>query len=855
MRNYTFYRGYTLADPRFYEDLSYFISEGDLEERVNRLASARASCIRRGPWIVCRPDGRPLVDQGWKIHVSTVPDHAAPALEAVLAEFAHAPFHFKCLRDRRLVVAATSRWWRPGQVGKVIAIYPESAEDCRALLARLQPVLKEIEGPYILTDRRYRDSSCLFYRYGGFVSKWRVEPDGTRSSIVQGPAGEEWTDDRTPVYRKPPWVGDLFPEQERRPASRTILGYQVSRALHHTGTGGLYLAERVSDGTVVVLKESRPHTAFATDGSSGQDRLRREFERLTRLAGTGVGPEPVELFRAWEHLFLAQEHIDHGTLISFLSARNPLANGDLAPDSLATYRAEAETVLAGLRRAIATCHERGICYGDVSLTNILIEPETLKVRLVDFESSKPFNQWHGDTPASPGFRPPPGSKAWDDPRAFDEFGAACAELAILSPRNVLRELNPDALARSIRHAAELLQYPLGDLLERVELPPGHDEDPPDLDGVVREAVRFIENTLTPDRTDRLFPAAPEVYVSNPWSVAHGVAGLIRGLHRLTGQVPTAVSEWMSRNLASLDQLPPSLYFGWSGVGWTLLDVGETGRGLELIDRASAKPLPDQPASVAVGTAGVALACLAAWQGTKDDGWRERATEIGDHLIGTAHDSGQGLYWPEPESRHQPLGYAYGSSGVAALLLYLHFATGESRFLAVARRALNFDLKQVTTRARTGIGLPGHADLPLLEPYWQRGSAGFGGVLARFVRATREEQLDTTLDRLVRSTLPGTTINPGLFSGMAGLINFALDCHHLLGRSDYRQLTTDLTGGILALRCPQPEGLAFPGHGLLRYCNDFASGSVGIALVLHRLQHGGPDFNYTLDELLPEPRNA
>ena len=49
-----------------------------------------------------------------------------------------------------------------------------------------------------------------------------------------------------------------------------------------------------------MLKESRPDTAFALDGSDRHTRLRREFDALTLLAGTGVAPQPYELFEAWE---------------------------------------------------------------------------------------------------------------------------------------------------------------------------------------------------------------------------------------------------------------------------------------------------------------------------------------------------------------------------------------------------------------------------------------------------------------------------------------------------------------------------------------------------------------------------
>jgi hypothetical protein len=52
-----------------------------------------------------------------------------------------------------------------------------------------------------------------------------------------------------------------------------------------------------------------------------------------------------------------------------------------------------------------------------------------------------------------------------------------------------------------------------------------------------------------------------------------------------------------------------------------------------------------------------------------------------------------------------------------------------------------------------------------------------------------------------------------------------------------------------MACRQPDGIAIPGNGLMRFSTDLASGSAGVALALERFQHGGPDFHYTLDELL------
>lgn len=855
MRRFTDYRNYTIADNRFYEPFGRADLPYELERAVRAMASDADEVSVDGYWVVCRPAGlSPLAEHGWKIHVSVVPDQARRALELLTEAFQRAPFHFKCLRDVQMVVAATSRAWPTGQVGKVVTIYPRGADDARALLERLHPLLAELHGPYILTDRRYRDSRCLFYRYGEHRASRSTRFDGTSSAVLRGPDGEVWEDSRTPSYRRPPWVDELLDDEiptatEENPV---LNGYRILAALSHGGAGGAYLAERVDDGVRVVLKESRPDTAFAQDGSDRHTRLRREFDALTLLAGTGVAPRPYELFEAWEHLFLAQEFVEASPLARFIAAKRPRDHDD--EEACRTYRDQIDAVVAGVRAAVDVCHDHGIAFGDLSPTNVFVHPDTLQVRLIDFESSRPLDAWGGDLPATPGFMPPNGSPAWSDGRAFDHIGVASVELMMLSNRNLLRALDDGALVHSTTHAAALLRRPLGDLFDRLEMPVP-DDGPPDVDTVVKESVRFIENVMTVDRTDRVFPADPMVFTTNPWSVAYGVAGVARALHRLTGALPPTLHDWLDRG-EGLDLLPPGLCTGLAGVGWTLLDCGRPDQGQELLDRALDADPATLPADMATGVAGLGTAALAGWLRTGDDRYLERAGRLGDHLIQTAKDPGSGLSWPVGEGRKHPNGYAYGSSGVAVFLLYLHRATGEARFGHAARRALSYEVAQLTPREDGGIWLPGRVGSTTFEPYWEFGGAGLGSALARFCAATGDEQLRAKLDLLARSIVSGLAVNAGLYLGLAGIVNFALDCDHLLGSTPqipYRELAAGITPPILAMACPQPEGIAFPGNGLMRFSTDFATGSAGVALVLDRLQHGGPDINYTLDELLGDRR--
>jgi hypothetical protein len=193
--------------------------------------------------------------------------------------------------------------------------------------------------------------------------------------------------------------------------------------------------------------------------------------------------------------------------------------------------------------------------------------------------------------------------------------------------------------------------------------------------------------------------------------------------------------------------------------------------------------------------------------------------------------------------------------VALFLLYLHLATGDPGYLRIGRRALAHDLAQGVEQDSGVLAFPSRAGGEVFYPYWERGAAGVGTALARYCRVLPDEALRQTLDRIMEYDVGGISVSPALFTGMAGPANLALDCAELFDRADWRARAHRMAQAIAALACDQPEGVAFPGEGLLRYSTDFATGSAGVALVLHRAAAGGPDFNYTLDELLPAPATA
>src|SRR5207245_25407 len=62
--------------------------------------------------------------------------------------------------------------------------------------------------------------------------------------------------------------------------------------------------------------------------------------------------------------------------------------------------------------------------------------------------------------------------------------------------------------------------------------------------VVSEITKYIHASADHTRGDRLFPADPAVFTTNPLSIAYGAAGVAYALSLLEGEVPMRVRSWL-----------------------------------------------------------------------------------------------------------------------------------------------------------------------------------------------------------------------------------------------------------------------------------------------------------------------
>ena len=877
------YPFYSRVLSAWYESFSHLVPLPDFLCAVRGVLPISWSIRSTGIWVHISPPDQTLPEQGWKIHVSARPEDCEQILEKCTQICVHHGGAFKFLADPFVFDTVMTKSGARESGGKFITIYPLDIEHFREIAEDLSKSLTEFKGPYILSDKRYKASEVVYYRYGAFIGYPQVSIFGNVTTLLRSPDGTLVEDGRSTFFNPPSWVSDPFESDEIDDSFQGSIylkegKYRIESPIQFSLTGGVYMAVDMDTGRTVIVKEARPHTSVDNNGIDAIGRLKKEYRLLKKLGGTGVTPKPLDLFEDWEHFFLIEEYLPGEDLFTTLGRWDPEAADRLI------YIEGLHKIFSNLANAVRIAHEHNIIINDFSPGNVIISQWQESLQLIDLEGAWEIGVDVPNTSfGTEGFRPQKGVHS----QADDIFGLGRLMFILVSPVNPLLSLKPtakqiflDVAERSGRlpSAMKTLLFECLDenetdrpsasgILNRLNKMSIVSQNPSDkadvgidnalLRNTVDKIVNYIKCNAAFNRTDRLFPADPAVFLTNPLSVAHGAAGVAHALLCLEGKVPDKVISWMLAHDISSEKYPPGLYLGLSGIAWVFWELGLQKLALQLMKTAADHPLLWELPDIYYGAAGFGLACLYFHKETQDEYWLEQAIKVGDWLIGSKKESNEGYYWRDIEGNIW-CGYARGQSGIALYLLYLNLASGKSRFKEAGKKALSYDLGQ-TKEMEKGLRIPrASADSPpsphkdIASPYWSDGTAGLCTSLVRYWFVFREIEDKNMLESLMPDTFRSFTAFPTLFTGLAGLGNLQLDVSDFTGNTKYISEALRIAEGILRFQIENPDGIAFPGEQLLRVSTDFGSGSSGIALFLSRLanqEQKVKNFNFLLDDLL------
>lgn len=886
----------SILDPEFYESIDAYEPNNSLSSIVERhLPKGEGwTLFAGGYWTQVNHEANQKLVQGWKIHLSASPKSAKEILERVVPIFAAYKVGFKFLADDNIVTVSLNKNAARTAAGKFVTVYPESEESFCEMIEEIHQATADLRGPFLLTDRPYKDSKVVFYRYGEHYGADKVDIHGHRVAGMLDPDGNWVADERKAYFNLPSWVKDPFEGWEpiEKPADGVVIlkdRYRVEVAYRFHGTGGIYRGVDTQTGEAVIIREARPVHRGEMDDEEGFQLLQKEARILQKLGPLGLTPRFVDLFQEWEHLFLVQEKLDADSLWGY-SIGFSHGSKDIRPSYVVSRLLETMTKIAV---ALKQVHENGVVLRDLTRNNVMFTRDTEEVRFIDLEFAFELDR---DDTWVPGFtegyaspeqleneKPHPGEDVFSlgsllvDMLAFTSPGLGLNRDGILEAfkmtlldYNLSPELYP--LADGLLQENKEDRWTLDKLLEEMPKVPLPTVDVPvvavgtrppyrpaptaqlkqEVDRVLTGMADFIEKHTTLDRHDRLWPGHADIFNSNPLQVQYGASGTAVFLQRVRGQVDEKALDWMVKHVDT-KSTPPGLFTGLSGIAVCLSSLGRDDKAREVMAAASASPIRLTRAEMYSGAAGWGLANLYFHRHLGETSYLDAALEAGQYLLDTQKSRPEGKYW-ELEGAGIPLGFAHGQSGPATFLIYLDAVAPGRGFLEAAVAAVDFEVENRQQLDDEVLWYP-HVDAATnapKSPHMRHGTAGVGTAVLRAWAATGEERFRKFAD-VCALTVSNRQTNKLWFDyGLAGYGEYLMDMHWFTGDELYLNTAYYLAEALLPFKIERPDGIAFPAEELVRISTDLGSGMAGIGMFLHRLTHPNRSRFLMLDELLARP---
>ncbi|MFC0601164.1 class III lanthionine synthetase LanKC [Streptomyces palmae] len=858
------YVAYCLADRHFYEPLDRLPDAVDRApfEAAGRPVPEGWASFRSGDWLhlvpgpsVAGAEARPA--QGWKIHVSATAEDAEKTARDVWDYCVPRAIPFKFVPTPHQLLLRNGKYAGRDGSGKFMTVYPSGEDRLHTILTELHAIVGGRPGPYVLTDLRWQEGP-LYVRYGAFAPRRCADEHGDPVPAIEDDQGRLVPDHRAPVFHVPAWVTlppFLRPQLAARNATTLAeMPYRVEKALHYSNGGGVYRATDTRDGRTVVLKEARAHAGLAIDGSDAVARLEREKAALERLAGLGVAPAGHDWFTVGDHRFLAMEFVEGRTLNSCFAERHPLLSTAPDPSALTRYTRWALEVHQAVEKAVAVLHSRQVCFNDLHMFNIMVEPDERTVRLLDFEAATLDGERGRQVLAHPGFLAPRNRTGTE----VDRYALACLRLALFLPVTMLLAMDrskADHLAEIV--SVQFPEVPAAFLAEAVaEITRDAEPAPPTSARPTADSprptpstrrtplgwwsrrlpepgdwprsrdsmVRAILSSATPDRDDRLFPGdIAQFTAGGGLGLAHGAAGVLHALAETgAGRYETGEQWLLDHTDPPPPRMPPGLYDGLAGVILTLDRLGHQRRALTLTETLLGTDWERLPSDLHGGLSGIGLVLDHLAHTTGHSGLHGPATRIAELLADrlAAAEREQGAVRPRA-------GLLHGATGPALFFLRRYEHLGDPALLDLAHRALRRDLTRCVRTARNALQVDeGWRTMP----YLGAGSLGIGAVLDDYLvhAPERREELAETRSGILLAASSRFYVQSGLFQGLAGVVWYLA-----------RTTTPGLPPGELAAqtaalgwyRMDYRGATAFPGHQNLRLSMDLATGTAGCLLAL------------------------
>lgn len=782
-----------------------------------------------------------LPDQGWKIHVTALFGEAQNLLEKVSKVCIDEKVEFKHLKDKQSFIKVNSKNANRASSGKFITIYPENNETFLRLLNMISLATSDCEkGPYILSDKRWKDSN-VFYRYGGFKSIFNAYGE----HCIKDDQGRLIKDERTPFYQVPDFVKDfddylntLNPSKDLddvdAKSESNLERYEIETALSYSNAGGVYSATRKKDNRRVIIKEARPNAGLDGASRDALSRQTREYEALAKLQDVSGVVDFIEYFQEWEHFFLVEEFIEGTDLRQWLAMNFPFFRDH---EGLNEHAGNAKKILLQLFTLIEDMHHKGIAMGDFQPANIMVMRD-LTVRLIDFETAMPVDSDEKPTMMTIGFASQEitfsGARDWFGLKKLIRYLA----LPVLSSEVLdvylqhnhfrwIKELYDDSFYQFIvdlQRKCDLKIKEYQSFLPK-EVKPDAQANNMDISSITTNLIKGIQHNLTNDERFINGDIRQFEMKGGKYNFLTGGSGAAYVLTKNKANT-VAVNQWIQDYLLNhLNKIEGyGLITGKTGVLSLLYETGYQDVVLQELKTIGQRMNETSNISLRSGLSGIGLFVISLYFETGDYAYVNFAKEV-EQLIEMNRDNEGRLNtndWMAVE-----IGAIDGLSGVSLFYSALYSATSDAVYMDKAKQFIHEDLKQTIMDEATG-------SLQTLDnrnrqlPYLSGGSIGIGVSIWFLNHVSGQNFFNDEMKAVSKLSRICSTISGGLFDG-AG--SFLLLPSMEEQNPEREQMVKEVLNLLNIFLIDKQEYYVYPGQFSYRLADDVYSGSSGIILAL------------------------
>ncbi|PQP83685.1 hypothetical protein C0Q44_03070 [Paenibacillus sp. PCH8] len=850
-----------------------------------------------GHWICFRPKELKLPSQGWKVHLSVIPVQGAELLRRIAPVLTKQGVQWKVVSSGLKLIETSNGSIPLPQTGKCVTIYARDDEQFMQLLEEMYACTDGLLGPAIPTDRAYRGSECVFYRFGAFTDRFYYDRySGAKVYAIQKPDGKLEEDRRTPGRYKPEWVSE--PEELLRiqangtdqdvschdSSSNNEFGIRhirVKRVLKKSGKGGVFLVSG-AQYEQAVMKEAVHRMRVDGAGRSVHDYLSNEYRVLDLMKDTGYTPRPLDLFSMEQNRYLIMEYFDSISLREYIHRRHVAAD---------YTRAEILRISTDILDMVQGCHDKGIVINDLTPNNIVMLADG-SVRLIDLELAYVSNDESQAKPLTghtPGYVPRGREHSQRSSYSDDLYalGAVFYYMAssmdpylkykqahLVAGQAYLDNLSNTELQGLGSLGIEIMSggyAELSAIRERLAVMPEKQENVPEgreyaietagvgmaAEEVLHQAERMMKTlyaSLDFNHPHQLYPENSMSKMFHPANFNFGWTGMIYGFNQL-GQIThnseyhhyaREVLEWIVTHTPYVpEETPTGLYFGYGAVPWAMAQTADALKDdslLRIAENLAMELTRSEPVqtNISHGAAGLGLMLLEIHRIGGRPELLTRADELGVYILDQEERTEEGLsLWKVKDQAgkksHHSLGFSHGIAGIGYYLLALAERTDKADYFSAVKRIVH-TLDRSSYEGRNGARLwPATPDKPdALWVHWCNGSAGIG----RFLLAAAEllpDPVSTRLSLQAADAVAQTTVfaSFGQCHGIAGNGDFLLLANRRFP-GRYETKLMEYTQSLHILRSDQEDDLwMWPLEDMESFSPDYMTGYIGIYSFLLR----------------------